>query len=66
MAHEITTQTNDDGVSGSWSWELSSGSTVTVQWDEHVAYVDVPGVGTQQLRADDPAYIALESLITGN
>jgi hypothetical protein len=64
-ARDVTTQINDDGVSGSWRWQIDTGATVTVEWDEKVAVVDVPGVGTQQLRHDDPAYLALESLIVG-
>jgi hypothetical protein len=61
----ITTQINEDGVSGSWSWPIDHGATVTVGWDEHKAVVDVPGVGTQYLDAEDPAYLALESLVVG-
>lgn len=63
-APDVRTHINEDGVSGSWSWQGHAGP-VTVTWDEKVAVVDIPGVGTQQLRHDDPAYLALESLIVG-
>jgi hypothetical protein len=53
---------NEDQVSGSWAWQTSAGEVV-VAWDEHAAYVTVAGE-TQQLAADEPAYLALESLIT--